>query len=905
MAFEFAAGKLLGDIVVGVLGNLAYDASGQVARGFARQVTSLLAAADGQRNDELLRALRYAEAEALAAVCDLWLAGQGIPEALLQRQLGRRLVGCTGWLWRPHDRAIDRCIELWRSAAKLARSLPKADGDQLDRLGVTELGNVTELLAAANELGPIPGPVLKQRLLDAYWSHLDSQHFLPPGFEKYLRDRWFELLGHSFRSYLTHHPVARAAFQNDALTRLLQQSGRDEALADLCAQLRRLNEGEEAAADERTKTAAAIGSALDSLLADVSILRAENATDHGRLSTEHQEIKDILLGVAPTPVKAVLPRPPRADLFLQRDGEVAATVNAVLADPPGWVAVLGEGGIGKTSVAAAALCDERVVARYGETRYFVDLSLVTDSDTLLPTVLAACGLATSGAHMGHLTRFLGDDPSLLVLDNAETPWRTGSTAFNDLLTALDAVPRLAVICTLRLNHSPGDPSHREWTTVEPPALTNEAALALVGGLAPKHRGHRALADMVAQLDGMPLALTLLGAAAAREPDMSALERRWQTERTRLLRRDDGQHRLTSLDVSVALSLSSPLLDDLAREVLAAVAWLPAGTSSEDLRLLWPEHGAAACDSLREQALLRPAAHRLDLLNPVRESLRRQLPLGDVAKASLAVHYAELIAASPVLGRPGGAQALARLLPEAPNIEAALQVLLALHPVADCWDALHGFAQLARFAGAGSVAPLSAAAAAAASARDAEEEAWCRWLIAEVQYMRAELAAATENYEISLTLFVGEEHVLGQANCTRGLANIAMARGEFDHARRLLHKASELSSRSKDSLGLANCIRSLGDIALRDEDLPLAAQRYDDAQRLFEQVDDSLGRANCIERRGQVALLQRDVGPAADLFALAGPVYEQIGHLAGQAQCHLGVGAVAFGRREYEIGRAHV
>jgi hypothetical protein len=128
---------------------------------------------------------------------------------------------------------------------------------------------------------------------------------------------------------------------------------------------------------------------------------------------------------------------------------VVQAVAAVLARPPAPLAVLGPPGVGKTTVAVTALHDPRVVKRYHSRRYFVRADGVGGRDALLAAVAAAAGVEAGPGLAERTWRELERGAALLVLDNAETPWDAEPLAVEELLAQLAAVPRLALVATVR------------------------------------------------------------------------------------------------------------------------------------------------------------------------------------------------------------------------------------------------------------------------------------------------------------------------------------------------------------------------------------------------------------------------------------------------------------------------
>ncbi|EJU02769.1 TPR-like protein [Dacryopinax primogenitus] len=142
--------------------------------------------------------------------------------------------------------------------------------------------------------------------------------------------------------------------------------------------------------------------------------------------------------------------PPTPEAFHGRDEVVGSIVQLLLQDKPSRVPVLGTGGIGKTSVAVAAMNDEQVKERYGEHMYFLSCEGI-DSEEGLVNALAVffkiqrdSNIRTSLiAHLSSLGR------ALLTLDNFETTTQSDRQRVRELLGRIGRVPSLSLIITMR------------------------------------------------------------------------------------------------------------------------------------------------------------------------------------------------------------------------------------------------------------------------------------------------------------------------------------------------------------------------------------------------------------------------------------------------------------------------
>jgi predicted ATPase/class 3 adenylate cyclase/DNA-binding CsgD family transcriptional regulator len=209
----------------------------------------------------------------------------------------------------------------------------------------------------------------------------------------------------------------------------------------------------------------------------------------------------------------------------------AGAVGGLLAEDR-LVTLTGSGGVGKTRLALAVAADE--VERFGGGVWLVALAGVTDA-----AGVAAAALAAVGVHQGPgmplvelLARGLGDEPSLLVLDNCEHLIDGCAELTAGLLAANPAV---SVLATSREPLGvPGEVSWRVPSLGVPPSENTQAVAALSQYEAVRlfvDRARRArpsfevseqnapaIAQICHRLDGIPLALEL---AAARCRQLSA------------------------------------------------------------------------------------------------------------------------------------------------------------------------------------------------------------------------------------------------------------------------------------------------------------------------------------------------------------------------------------------------
>jgi predicted ATPase/DNA-binding winged helix-turn-helix (wHTH) protein len=185
------------------------------------------------------------------------------------------------------------------------------------------------------------------------------------------------------------------------------------------------------------------------------------------------------------------------------------------------VAIVGTGGVGKTTVAIAATAAVKDSFRDGI--WFVALDPAAECNSVASTIGAVLGLAEGGTDpMLALATWLQDKQALIVLDNCETVIDGAAAAAG---TILRAAPQVSILATSREPlRVEGELSYRlkpletppvrddvtanealEYTSVQ---LFNERAQACSSDFALTDTNAPAVCEICSRLDGVPLALEL-------------------------------------------------------------------------------------------------------------------------------------------------------------------------------------------------------------------------------------------------------------------------------------------------------------------------------------------------------------------------------------------------------------
>ncbi|KAJ7513033.1 hypothetical protein B0H11DRAFT_1698077, partial [Mycena galericulata] len=308
---------------------------------------------------------------------------------------------------------------------------------------------------------------------------------------------------------------------------------------------------------------------------------------------------------------------------------------------------IGPGGIGKTSLATAALHHPNVSAKYVH-RHFISCESAANHDDLISIVVSHIGLKPSGNASKRLFRHFSDcPPSIILLDNLETSWEPlGSRSqVEELLSLLTDIPHLALLITMRGAERPG---RVRWTRpflspLEP--LSNAAAMQTFADITDDLEGDPdTVQELLGLTDNLPLAINLVANIAAFEGHGTVLSR-WKEEKTRLF--SEGLDKRSNLDLSIGLSLSSPRMRNSpgAYQLISLLSLLPDGISEAELLqcdLPIPEMGRSRTTLIRTSLVYLDHDKRLRVLVPIREYVQKHNPPSPALCRPLRGHFHRLI-----------------------------------------------------------------------------------------------------------------------------------------------------------------------------------------------------------------------------------------------------------------------
>ncbi|KAG1724014.1 hypothetical protein EDB19DRAFT_2043614 [Suillus lakei] len=331
--------------------------------------------------------------------------------------------------------------------------------------------------------------------------------------------------------------------------------------------------------------------------------------------------------------------PSRPAMLYGRDDLVAELTNLVVNGE--HIALIGPGGIGKSSLAKAILNEPLITEKFADRRFFVTYDgldpLTITFETFMTRFAGALGIEAAGADPVHqISTLLRSASALVVLDNAETfEEAIASSALREIPPAIADIANIPGVVLILTSRSRRNAPNVQWITKDIPPLDLSSAQTVFYQIyhrASRNDGGEEMKVLLKELNFHPLSINILANAAQQNAwSPATLLKRWNDRHSKVL--DAGKGKLQSLSDTMQLSLSSLSMQDLGedgRRVLAIIAFLPQGLNEDLASDLLPSlpQVDTICNVLCMQSLVYRQDNFIKVLAPIRHYVRDSLQAPD-------------------------------------------------------------------------------------------------------------------------------------------------------------------------------------------------------------------------------------------------------------------------------------
>ena len=505
-------------------------------------------------------------------------------------------------------------------------------------------------------------------------------------------------------------------------------------------------------------------------------------------------IHSIPLGESPPPA-------PR-DCF-GRDELIEKVV--ALAETLKPIALIGAGGIGKTSVALTVLHHNRINARFGENRRFIRCDQFPASPThLLARLSKVIGAGVENPEdLTPLRPFLSSQEMLIVLDNAESVLDPQVTNAREIYSVVEELCQFKTICLLLTSRITTVP--RRCKRPEIPTLSMEAACDIFYDIYGDGDRSSVINDLLHRLDFHALSIVLLATTASHNAwDYDRLAKEWDAERARVLQTDHSE----SLAATLELSLASPtfrMLGPNARDLLGVIAFFPQGVNENNLDWLFSTipNRKNLFDKFCVLSLTYRSNGFVTMLAPIRDYLCHRDPESSPLLCATRDHYFTRLSVDVEPGQPGFGDAQWIVLEDA-NVEHLLDVFTSIDgDTGKAWDA-------------------------------------CRHFIEHLCWHKPRRTVLGSKIEA-----LPEDHH-HKPQCMFKISQLFNHLGIWAETKRVLTHTLELERRRGADIQVAHVLRSISDanrhLGLHEEGI----RQTTEASEIFERNNNTIGQAMCLD-----------------------------------------------------------
>jgi predicted ATPase len=571
--------------------------------------------------------------------------------------------------------------------------------------------------------------------------------------------------------------------------------------------------------------------------------------------------------------------PAQATSFIGRERELNE-IEALLGQAR-LVTLLGMGGLGKTRLSLQVAAE--LMPQYPDGAWFVDLTAVRDAARVVDETARVLGVAEEPGRppLQSLCAHLKSRRLLLILDNCE---QVIEPAAELAAAILNTAPQVRIVASSReALRVPGEQAYPILPLPVPArnegvqALTQSTAVRLFVERAKAQKPAFALdeheapavAELVARLEGIPLALEL---AAARVRALSVVDINLRLkDRFRLLAGGDRTLQKRQQTLRSLVDWSYDLLNDTEKCLLDRLAVFVGGFDIAAAEAVCGAEPIDAMDvldligSLVDKSLVmheqREDGSRYRTLETIREYAREKLDQrGDDAAATAVRHCQHFFAFAKAArdGLRGAEQALwiGRLEADIGNLRAATAFSLA-----------------------GRVDPFVAVKFAVALQTF--------WLL------RGYASEGRGVVRAALSLPAVQSSELARAWALYVGAALAGGQGDHVEARDMLETCLSLRRGLGDPLEIAGTLSTLALYRLHNGDWAAAIQAEQEALQTFRSLDNRRGEAICLEHLGYIALYEGDDERARIALEQALAIGHEIANHELEGRSELLLGQIAF------------
>ena len=608
--------------------------------------------------------------------------------------------------------------------------------------------------------------------------------------------------------------------------------------------------------------------------------------------------------------------PQQLTSFIGREREIA-DVKALL-ERTRLLTLLGMGGLGKTRLSLQVA--EDVLDTYRDGAWFVDLAPITDPSLVVSETARVLGVRDEPGTpiLRTLCAHLKSRKLLLILDNCEHLMQPSAEIAS---TILGSTRDVRIVATSRAAlRVPGEQTYPVLPLPVPDrdagldVLSRSTAIRLFVERAQLHKPTFALdeadapavAELVARLEGIPLALEL---AAARVRAMSVTDINARlNDRFRLLTGGGRTLLQRQQTLRALVDWSYDLLDEHERTVLNRLAIFAGGFDLEAAEQVCGAEPVQPSDvldlvtSLVDKSLVvtdhREQGTRYRLLETLRDYAREKLEHADDATSTSVRHCNHYFVVAKAIrnGLRGNdmAQWMERAESDLDNIRAAIG--LALRGVADPFlsvkiaVAMQNFWILRGYCAEGRAVVRGALALPAVQASDTAY-AFALYVGAALAVTQSDYLEARGMLETCLELRRRMDIPRDIAGTLSTLAMAQLPTGEAMAARENLERALVIFRECGDRIGEAIVLLDLGHVAQYVGDERAALARTEESRAVAREIRYQETEGECELVLGQIALDASDPARARSHFNLSLAICQEAANKQGEVNASWGLAKV--------------